>query len=120
MKVLVYGASINPDRYSHTAALLLLEKGYEVVLIGQKSGHIAGVEIGLENEMYADIDTVTLYVGPKNQGDLYDYLTSLSPKRVIFNPGTENIDLENHLKQSGIAVELACTLVLLHTGQFEN
>jgi predicted CoA-binding protein len=120
MKVLVYGASTNSERYAHKAALLLLEEGYEVVWIGQKSGQIAGVEIGLENEMYSDIDTVTLYVGPKNQGELYDYLKDLNPKRVIFNPGTENEDLENHLMQAGIEVELACTLVLLHTGQFES
>ena len=65
-----------------------------------------------------DIDTVTLYVGPANQEGLFAYLKALSPRRVIFNPGTENPDLERELETAGIQTEEACTLVLLHTGQF--
>jgi predicted CoA-binding protein len=118
MKVLVYGASTNPQRYSYIATNLLLEKGHEAVLVGHKTGQIKGIEIQHENIIEKDIDTVTLYVGPQNQMDLLEYFKSLKPKRVIFNPGTENDALEKDLANLGIKVEEACTLVLLHTGQF--
>jgi hypothetical protein len=65
-----------------------------------------------------DIHTLTLYIGPQRQGPYYDTILGLSPKRVIFNPGTENPELYDLLKKEGIEVEVACTLVLLGTGQY--
>jgi predicted CoA-binding protein len=118
MRVLVYGASTNPERYSFIATNLLQSKGYEVVLVGHRKGQINGVEIQTEWVHPFDIDTVTLYVGPKNQEGLLKYIQDLRPRRVIFNPGTENDQLEKELMELGIQVEEACTLVLLHTGQF--
>lgn len=118
MRVLVYGASTNPERYAFIATELLLSKGHEVILVGHKSGEVGGVEIQLGQQDFADIHTVTLYVGPKNQMDLLAYLKRIQPKRVIFNPGTENPELQQQLAAEGIEVEEACTLVMLHTGQF--
>ncbi len=118
MRVLVYGASTNPARYAFIATELLLSKGHEVVLVGHKPGEIDGIEIQVGQPDLADIHTVTLYVGPKNQMDLLAYVMRLQPKRVIFNPGTENPDLMEQLAAVGIEVEEACTLVMLHTGQF--
>ena len=86
MRVLVYGASTNPDRYAFIATELLLSKGHEVVLVGHKSGLVGGTEILLGQPNLESIDTVTLYVGPKNQLDLFAYLMRIQPKRVIFNP----------------------------------
>jgi hypothetical protein len=118
MRVLVYGASTNPARYAFIATELLLSKGHEVVLVGHKPGEIDGIEIQVGQPDLADIHTVTLYVGPKNQMDLLAYVMRLQPKRVIFNPGTENPELMKQLTAEGIEVEEACTLVMLHTGQF--
>lgn len=118
MRVLVYGASTNPERYAFIATELLLSKGHEVILVGNKSGEVDGNEILLGQPDVEDIHTVTLYVGPKNQMDLLAYLTRIQPQRVIFNPGTENPDLMKQLASGGIKVEEACTLVMLHTGQF--
>ena len=118
MKVLVYGASTNPSRYAYIATELLLLHGHDVYLVGIKKGEVLGLPIQQEQPVLPEIDTVTLYVGPSNQVGLMDYLTALSPRRVIFNPGTENPELEKALEAKGIVVEEACTLVLLHTGQF--
>jgi predicted CoA-binding protein len=118
MRVLVYGASTNPDRYAFIATELLLSKGHEVVLVGHKSGLVGGTEILHGQPNLESIDTVTLYVGPKNQLDLFAYLMRIQPKRVIFNPGTENPELMQQLAAEGMEVEEACTLVMLHTGQF--
>ena len=118
MKVLVYGASTNPSRYAYIATELLLQHRHEVSLVGIKAGEVLGLTIQLDQPLLQDIDTVTLYVGPSNQDGLYDYLKSLAPRRVIFNPGTESPELERELEKVGIQTEEACTLVLLHTGQF--
>lgn len=118
MRVLVYGASTNPARYAFMATELLLSKGHEVILVGHKPGEIDGIDIQVGQPDLADIHTVTLYVGPKNQLDLLAYVMRLQPKRVIFNPGTENPDLMKQLAAEGMEVEEACTLVMLHTGQF--
>ncbi len=118
MKVLVYGASTNPSRYAYIATELLLQHGHEVTLVGIKKGEVLGLTIQQDQPDLKDIDTVTLYVGPANQEGLFDYLKALGPRRVIFNPGTENPDLERALENAGIQTEEACTLVLLHTGQF--
>ena len=118
MKVLVYGASTNPSRYAYIATELLLQNGHDVSLVGIKIGEVLGLTIQQDQPLLQDIDTVTLYVGPANQEGLYDYLKSLAPRRVIFNPGTESPELERELEKVGIQTEEACTLVLLHTGQF--
>jgi hypothetical protein len=118
MRVLVYGASTNPSRYANIATNLLLEKGYEVFLVGIKKGEVQGISIQQDQPLIPDIDTITLYVGPQHQLDLLAYINQLSPKRVIFNPGTENPALMTELSKQGIQVEEACTLVMLHTGQF--
>lgn len=117
MKVLVYGASENPERYAYKAADLLLKYKHEIVLVGHRDGQLFGQKIH-KLKQFESVDTVTLYVGPKNQEGLLDYFKVLKPKRVIFNPGTENPTLEEELEALGIQVEEACTLVLLHTGQF--
>lgn len=117
MKVLVYGASANPERYSYKATALLMEHAHVVVLVGHKDAQIFGQTIHTQKQ-FEKVDTITLYVGPKNQEGLLDYLKVLKPRRVIFNPGTENPALERELEQLGMLVEEACTLVLLHTGQF--
>jgi len=118
MKVLVYGASTNPSRYAYIATELLLQHKHDVSLVGIKKGEVLGLSIHQDQPLLKDIDTVTLYVGPANQDGLLEYLQAISPRRVIFNPGTENPDLEEELQKIGIAVEEACTLVLLHTSQF--
>ncbi len=116
---LVLGASTNPERYAFKAANLLLQHGHEVVLVGIKKGHIAGHAIAQDKtSIPKNIDTITLYIGPQNQAEWFDYIVKVNPKRIIFNPGTENEALELLAQQHNIAVEQACTLVLLHTGQY--
>jgi len=117
-KTLVLGASENPGRYSHLAVKRLLAHGYEVVAIGNRKGTIDNVEIYNEQLPLDDIHTVTLYLNPTNQKPYYDYILSLKPKRVIFNPGTENGELERKLSSNETNVMEACTLVMLSTGQF--
>lgn len=115
---LVIGASENPDRYSNRAILRLREQGFPVHAIGLRKGRVGDVEITTGQPAYDNVDTVTLYVGPQHQDGLGPYLGSLRPRRVIFNPGTESRKLKEQLLQEGIAVEEACTLVLLGTGQY--
>lgn len=115
---LVVGASENPSRYSNIAINMLREYGHPVVAIGLKEGKVRDVEIQKGHPEFSDLDTITLYVGPQNQPDLYNYIIDLKPKRVIFNPGTENEEFQEKLKISGIPFEEACTLVLLRTGLY--
>jgi predicted CoA-binding protein len=117
-RTLIIGASSNPERYAFKAAEKLLSHGHEIELLGIKSDEVHGKKIDTEKKLYSEIDTVTLYVGPQRQPEYYDYVVSLKPKRVIFNPGTENDEFEALLRQNGIEAEEACTLVLLGTGQF--
>jgi uncharacterized protein len=117
-KTLVLGASENPGRYSNMAMLRLQAKGYPVVAIGRKAGMVSGMAIGTELQPNEDVDTVTLYLNPDHQKAYYDYIISLKPRRIIFNPGTENEDLEALALENGIAVKAACTLVMLSTGQY--
>ena len=117
-KTLVLGASENPDRYSNKAILKLLSKGKEVVAIGKIKGNVNGVEINTQQVPSDDIDTVTLYLNPLHQKPYYDYIVSLKPRRIIFNPGAENEELERIAAQNGINVLEACTLVMLSTGQY--
>ena len=117
-KTLIIGASNNPDRYAYKAAERLLAHGHEIELLGRRPDVIFGKTIDTERKQYKDLDTVTLYVGPQRQPEYYDYIISLKPKRVLFNPGTENEAFQTLLQQNGIEVEEACTLVLLGTGQY--
>ena len=118
MKVMVYGASTNPERYAYKATELLLAHKHEVVLVGHKTGEVSGIPIWHGNPQLDDVHTMTLYVGPQNQGELLDYARRIKPTRIIFNPGTENPSLYGELEKVGIKVEEACTLVLLATNQY--
>ena len=115
MKTLVIGASENPERYAYKSIHQLVKAGHEVKAVGLKKGNVAGVEIETGKPVFENIDTVTLYVGPNNQPVFYDYIIFLKPRRVIFNPGTENPELFNLLRENKIDLEIACTLVLLAT-----
>ena len=117
-KTLIIGASNNPERYSYLAAQLLLEYGYEIELIGKRPDVIFDRVIDTEKKDFEDVDTVTLYISDKFQPEYYEYVVSLNPRRVIFNPGTENPEFEKLLVQNDIHVEEACTLVLLKSGQY--
>jgi|SRR6218665_275854 len=117
-KTLVLGATTKTDRYAYRAVNSLVDKGHSVIAIGQNQGEVAGVKIYTKQIPLANIDTVTLYLNPKNQRDYYNYIIEAQPKRVVFNPGTENPELYQLLKANGIEVEVACTLVLLATNQY--
>ncbi len=120
MKTLVLGATDNPSRYAYRAVHSLKNHGHEVVPVGIRKGQVAGLDIRLDRPQEAGIDTVTLYVGPQNQPGWYDYILSLKPRRIIFNPGTENPELEQKAQAAGIQTEEACTLVMLSVGQYEQ
>ncbi|MGA0558847.1 CoA-binding protein [Larkinella sp. VNQ87] len=115
---LVIGASENPERYAHKAANRLVQQGHPVELVGLRTGTIRGNPIRMGQPDLEDIDTVTLYVSARNQTGIYDYIKKLRPRRVIFNPGTENPAFEKELAQQGIEPIEACTLVMLATGQY--
>lgn len=115
---LVLGASPNQNRYSNRAVVQLRAKKIPVIAYGIKEGTIADVKINLTLEKWQDIDTVTMYLSPKNQKEIYDYLLELKPNRVLFNPGTENEEFGAMLQKHGIAFENACTLVLLSLGSY--
>ena len=115
---LVIGASENPERYSNRAILMLRSRGVPVHAIGLRAGIVSDVPVQTGQPDFSDIDTVTLYLGPARQADVEDYIIGLSPRRVIFNPGTENPAFEKRLVAAGIGVEEACTLVLLSTESY--
>ena len=117
-KTLVLGASDNPARYSYLAVQRLRSHGHPVAGIGRKNTKVADVNIDNEKIPVNDVDTVTLYLNPTHQQEYYDYILSLKPKRIIFNPGTENDELVKLAKEQNIESLEACTLVLLSTGQY--
>jgi predicted CoA-binding protein len=119
-KTLIVGATANPSRYAFIAARMLNDYGHEIVPIGIKKETVLGKEILnlREKPPIQDIDTITLYVGPQNQPEWYDYLLSLKPKRIIFNPGTENTDFEKMAEDQKIEVVEGCTLVMLRSNQY--
>jgi predicted CoA-binding protein len=117
-KTLVLGASTKPERYAFKAITMLVEKGHSVIAIGQNQGEVAGITIRTKNIPLSNIHTVTLYLNPLRQRDYYNYIIETKPKRVIFNPGTENPEFYQLLASNGIKVEVACTLVLLTTNQY--
>jgi uncharacterized protein len=117
-KTLVLGASDNPSRYSYLAIHRLRNHGHPVVAIGRKHTFVTDVSVETEKKSFDNIHTVTLYLNPTHQKEYYDYILSLNPQRIIFNPGAENDELFLLAKEKGIMVQEACTLVLLSTGQY--
>ncbi|MBK6937815.1 MAG: CoA-binding protein [Chitinophagaceae bacterium] len=117
-KTLVLGASDNPSRYSYLAIHKLRQYGHPVVAIGRKKTNVADVPVENETLPYNDVHTVTLYMNPVHQQEFYNYILSLHPQRIIFNPGTENDELERLARKNDIATTEACTLVMLGTNQY--
>ncbi|HEY5590559.1 MAG TPA: CoA-binding protein [Paludibacter sp.] len=117
-KTLIIGASSKPERYAYLAAEKLLAYGHEIELLAKRPDVVFGKTIDTEKKAFTNIDTVTLYLSAQYQTEYYDYILSLNPKRVVFNPGTENPEFEKLLAENGIIAEEACTLVLLGTGQY--
>ncbi len=117
-KTVILGATPNPERYAYKAAQMLIKHGHDIVPVGLKKGEVLGHTILNGQPEVEAVDTVTLYVAPENQPSLYNYVTALNPKRVIFNPGTENDEFMNLLEAKGIEPVEACTLVLLSTNQY--
>jgi len=118
---LVLGASENPDRYSNIAIRMLREYQFNTIAIGNKVGKVLDVPIiTLHNvDTNPSVHTITLYLNPKNQEKYYSFILNLKPKRVIFNPGTENEEFMTELEENKIEVLEACTLVLLRTQQYK-
>lgn len=117
-RTLIIGASENPIRYSNLAIQTLRKHQHEVVALSKRNGSVSGVTFQTEFPAKENIHTVTLYIGPKHQQEYYQSLINLKPERVIFNPGTENYELETLLEKNGIETIQACTLVMLNTGQY--
>lgn len=117
-KTVVLGASANPSRYSYLAVKRLTATNHPVVAIGKRKGEIGTVPIETDHVALEGVDTVTLYLNPMNQTEYYDYIFSLKPKRIIFNPGTENDELITKAKNSGIEPVIGCTLVMLAAGMY--
>ena len=117
-KTLVFGASLKSERYSNMAIKRLLSKGIQTEAFGLRSGLVNGVKVTTILDEFQDIDTITLYMNPQRQKQYYEAILQLNPKRVIFNPGTENPEFYKLLREQGIEVQIACTLVLLATNQY--
>ena len=118
MKTLVFGASTNPARYSYLAIERLKAYNHDIVAIGGRAAEVMDIQIYKGHPDIKDIHTITMYMGETRQVDHEDYLLSLNPKRIIFNPGAENPSLYKQAMEQGIEVLEACTLVMLNTGQF--
>ncbi len=115
---LIIGATTNKERYAYKAAERLTKAGHDIIPFGIKKGVVFGKNIINDWEDFKDIDTVTLYVGPERQIDYIERIISIKPKRVIFNPGTENFEFQSRLNKEGIEFEEACTLVLLSLDKY--
>lgn len=117
-KTLVLGASDNPSRYSYLAMRKLAAHNHPVVAVGRKESRVGDIVIHKDHVAEGGVDTVTLYLNPKNQVEYYDYILSLQPRRIIFNPGTENDELIQKARENNIEPFIGCTLVMLSTGQY--
>jgi uncharacterized protein len=117
-KTLVLGASQNPARYSYLAMNRLKAHRHPVVAVGRREAEVAGIQISKSPVLEEGVDTVTLYLNPTHQKEYYDYILNLRPRRIIFNPGTENPELMKMAREAGIEPVVACTLVMLATGQY--
>ena len=119
-KTVIVGATTNSSRYAYLAAEMLHQYRHTFVPLGIKSGEVLGnpiLDIS-EKPKIGDVDTITLYIGSRHQPAWYDYLLGLKPKRIIFNPGTENPEFLIKAQEAGVEALEACTLVMLRTGQF--
>ena len=116
----IIGASPNPSRYSYSATKMLMDHGHEVIPVSIKKGEIEGKTIlNIRDKPKIDnVDTLTLYINRFNQFEWHDYLLALKPKRIIFNPGAENQELNKLARENGIETIEACTLVMLQTGSY--
>lgn len=117
-KTVVLGATDNPSRYAYLAANKLKRYGHPVIPVGIRKGEVAGEQIITDKTPITDVDTVTLYVGTNNLPSWYDYILSLKPKRIIFNPGTENDELEKKARAANIDTIHGCTLIMLSVGEY--
>ncbi len=117
-KTLILGASTNPSRYSNIASKRLTQHQHETILLGKSEGYIAGLTIQTGFPQLSNIHTVTMYLNANKQQQYYDYLLKLAPKRIIFNPGSENPELAKIAKSKGIEIIEACTLVMLSVGNY--
>lgn len=117
-KTLVLGASPNPIRFSHKAVKSLVRHGFEVVPLGNRKGEIMWQKIVIGKPILKDIHTVTLYLNPNNQKEYYNYIVELAPKRIIFNPGSENQELIEIAMKNNIEVSIACTLIMLNANKY--
>jgi predicted CoA-binding protein len=115
---LVIGANNRPEKYAYKAVKSLLNHGHSVCAFGRMKSQIDGIEIETEWNPNWKVDTVTLYLNPQNQVEYYHKIIDLKPKRVIFNPGTENETFQDLLESNGISTEIACTLVLLSINEY--
>jgi uncharacterized protein len=115
---LILGASSNPDRYAYKALVALQRQGHPIYLVGNKKVEVGGLTIEKDFPQSTTIDTITMYLSAKNQENYYDKIIQLKPKRVLFNPGAENVSFSNLLNKNGIETENACTLVLLSIGAY--
>lgn len=118
LKTVVLGATPNTERYAYLAAKKLVHHGHEIVNVGIKTGEVAGVPILHGTPEIEGVDTVTLYIGSKRQPAYYDWILGLKPRRIVFNPGTENPELSKLAREQGIEALPACTLVMLGSGQY--
>ena len=116
--VVVLGASPNPERYSYKAVKRLISNNYQVVAIGKHEGFIGNVPIVTGQPGLSDVHTVLMYLAPHHQGEIFEYVIALRPRRVIFNPGTESPEFEEWLKSYDIIVMHGCSLVMMATGRF--
>ncbi|MCB9013414.1 MAG: CoA-binding protein [Bacteroidales bacterium] len=115
---LVIGASPNPLRFSHKMIESLVRNNRHVIALGKRTGLIEGIEIMKGEPALKNIHTVCLYINPENQEKAFPYILSLLPKRIIFNPGTENTKFMNLAREKGIEVIAACSLIMLSTGKY--
>ena len=115
---LVLGASPNPERYSYKACVSLIKHGYNVIPFGKRKGNINGIEILTDQTLINKVHTITIYLNPINQKQYYDLIIKLKPKRIIFNPGAENPELEYIADKAGIQIIEACTLVMLSSHSY--
>ena len=119
-KTVIIGATTNPSRYAYKAAERLLGADVAFVPVGIKKGTVLGQAILpiREKPMVENVHTVTMYIGPQNQPEWYDYILSLKPKRILFNPGTENDVFQNMAEAQGVEIVEGCTLVMLGVGTY--
>lgn len=117
-KTLIIGATTKPEKAAFKAIQMLVDRGHSVLALGQNMGEVAGIKIKTKAIPVTNIDTVSMYINATRQRDYYNYIVEAKPKRVIFNPGTENPEFYQLLELNNIKVEVACTLVLLTLNKY--